>query len=685
MWRLPAGLMLASFVALPAFAQQEEGLITGRVTSDQGAPLGAAQITLDNMGLHALTKDDGSYRLVVPASRANGQTATLSVRLIGFKPKTQTLVLKSGEQTADFVLPPQAVVLQQVVVTGEGIITTNEKLGETINTVTGEQVTNSNESNLVNALSAKAPNVQIQSQSGDPGSSTSIQIRGIKSFSGDGQPLFVVDGVPIDNSTIASYFPGGSTVAPNRISDVNPADIESVTILKGAAASAIYGARASQGVVLITTKNGKSGATRYSLTASYASNSVTQGFPLQRTFGQGFNCTVPNCSAVDVETGSWGPALPAGTTTYDHFGEMFETGSIGDVVLSISGGDDRRSFYFSSGYSANQGFVVGPNDAYDRVTFNLRASQMLADRMQVSAKFSYVNTEGLYVQRGNNIDGIMLGGLRTPPEFNNFYYLDSTYGLHRSYIFPNPDPASLKMSRGFDNPIFSIFEEPNSSSLHRFYGNVDFNWTPNDWLTLQWTPGLDYYTDSRYEGEPWTTSCCPDGLVFRADLKNFIVSSVITAVGQHTFNPNFSGTLTVGNEINSTSFDQLMVFGGNLITAQPLQLSNTQDIYVPNDYQQQIHRQSFFGQVTADFWDQLFVTAAVRNDGYSTFGQNNPRAWYPKASAAWTVSKTVGASGRGTLQYAKLRAAYGQTGKEPEPYSTLASYWVTAWGPGVTQ
>ena len=329
MWRLPLYLAVVAAFALPAFGQQEEGLITGKVTTDAGAPIAAAQVTIDNMGIRTVTKDDGSYRLVVPAARATGQTATLSVRLIGFKPKSLAITLTPGEQRLDIVLVPQAVVLQQVVVTGEGTSTTSEKLGETVNTVAGGELVNSNESNIVNALSAQAPNVIIQSQSGDPGSSTSIQIRGLKTFSGDGQPLFVVDGVPVDNSTIPSGgYSGGDVVAPNRIADVNPNDVESITLLKGATASAIYGARAAQGVVLITTKSAKAGATRFQLNLSYGTNDVTSGYALQRSYGQGFECAMPNCVAQGIDAGSWGPALPAGTKTYDHFREMFETGSV---------------------------------------------------------------------------------------------------------------------------------------------------------------------------------------------------------------------------------------------------------------------------------------------------------------------------------------------------------------------
>jgi TonB-linked SusC/RagA family outer membrane protein len=662
---------------LAALAQQQEGLITGKVTSDAGAPISGAQVYLDKMNLGTTTKEDGSYRIVIPAGRANGQAASLSVKLIGFKPKSVNVALKPSEQTMDFVLGAQAVVLQQVVITGEGIITTNEKLGETVNVVSGTAVANSNESNITNALSAKAPNVAIQSMSGDPGSSTSIQIRGIKTLSGTAQPLFVVDGVPLDNSTLSVEGPiFGSTanqsgvVAPNRISDVNPADIESVTILKGAAASAIYGARASQGVVLITTKSGKAGTTRYTFNTAYSANDVTQGYPLQTTYGQSFTCATTNCNAASR---SWGAALAPGTTTYDHFKEMYVTGSTWDNVLGISGGDDKRSFYFSLGYNKNDGFVFGGQNSYDRVTVKVKGSQMLSDQMKVSVNLNYVNTWGNFVQRGDNVDGIMLGGLRTPPEFDNKVYLDPTSGLHRSYRFPNPGSNSLTIGRNFDNPFWVMTSVPATSNLSRVYGNMDLNWTPNDWLTFQWTPGVDYYTDQRSEAFPFTSSSNPVGGVNIADYTNFIVSSVITLVGSHTFNPNFSGTLTVGNEINSNNFQQNFIQGIGLIAPQPYKISNTIS-WAPNDDQALVHAQSYFAQATADLFDQLYLTAAIRNDGFSSFAQNNPRAWYPKASASWTFTKSV--SPGNWLQFGKLRAAYGETGKPPTVYSPINVYTV---------
>jgi hypothetical protein len=433
-------------------------------------------------------------------------------------------------------------------------------------------------------------------------------------------------------------------------------------------------------VVLITTKSGKSGATRYALKSSYSFDDVTQGYALQRSFGQGdvgvsdTSCTAPDQYCTKY---TWGAALPSGTTTYDHFGEMFETGHVFDNSLSVSGGDDRRTFFLSGGAMDHQGFVVGPNDDYKRYTARLKASQLIGEKFKIGGNLSYVDTRGSFIQRGNNVSGIMLGGLRTPPEFNNKEYLDPVTGLHRSYRFPNPTGASLDLGRGYDNPFFVMFKEPATSGLSRVYGNVDLNYEPWEWLKIQETAGADYYTDQRLEALPKTNSTNPPGQINRADFTNYILDHNLTAVASHTFSPNFAGTLTLGQNLNSTDFRQVYVSGFGLVSPEPLTISNTIS-YNPDDNETLVHRESYFGQATADLWDQLFLTAALRNDGFSTFAQNSRRHWFPKASASWTFTKAAGNLG-GKLDFGKVRFAYGETGKEPTVYSTLDIFQVSSF------
>jgi TonB-dependent SusC/RagA subfamily outer membrane receptor len=283
------------FAILPAALLAQEGAtISGRVTGEGGVALAAATVSLTELGLGALTRDDGRFVIVVPAARIPRQPVTIIARRVGYKPRSLRLAIASGPVAQDFSLESNPLQLGEVVITGAGTATEVEKLGSVRNAVAADLIVKANESNIVNALAAKAPGVDVTSSAGDPGASSSIKIRGLRTIQGSAQPLFVVDGVPLDNSTFSTtnFNPvdaGGAnqpgqqnggeiegTSAPNRMTDLNPDDIESVEILKGAAAGAIYGARAANGVVLITTKRGKVGATKYSLRTSATNDDITR-------------------------------------------------------------------------------------------------------------------------------------------------------------------------------------------------------------------------------------------------------------------------------------------------------------------------------------------------------------------------------------------------------------------------
>ena len=280
-------LASAAIAIMPAIAAAQAPVtITGHVTAERGATLGNVTVSLAELGLGAITRDDGSYSLRIPGARVVGQTVTLSARRVGYKPKTARITLSGGDLVQDFDLESNPLQLGEVVITGAGTSTEVEKLGNVRNSVSPDLIVKSNEPNVVQALAGKAPNVQVQQTSGDPGAGSAIQIRGLRTINGSSQPLFIVDGVPMNNTTFSTTnfnpidvagvnLPGQvnggeleGTSAPNSLVSLNPDDIENIEILKGAAAAAIYGARAANGVILITTKKGHSGATKYSLPAA---------------------------------------------------------------------------------------------------------------------------------------------------------------------------------------------------------------------------------------------------------------------------------------------------------------------------------------------------------------------------------------------------------------------------------
>jgi TonB-linked SusC/RagA family outer membrane protein len=673
-----AFLPIALLAPVALFAQ---ATVSGRVLGASGEPLPSASVFIQGYGIGATTDADGSYSFQVPSARAQGQTATLTVRRIGYTSQNAQITLTNGSTISqNFALALNPFQLGEVVVTGAGTTSTAEKLGNVRNSVDSSLIRKSNESNIVNALAAKAPNVVVSSQSGEPGASSYLQIRGNRTIQSTGQPLFVVDGVPVDNTTYSTTANTGGTVTPNRSSDINPNDIESVEILKGSAAAAIYGAAAGQGVVMITTKSGHSGATKYSLQSNYSVDHVTHEVPLQTTYGQGFGEVGVTCPARGCRLGStsWGPKLAAGTPTYDHFGELFRNGTTAENTLTASGGNDRTLFYISGTTLNQRGIIKGPSNEYDRTSVRLKASHRITDRFNVGGSVSYVDTRGKFIQKGSNISGLLLGALRTPPEFNNQNWLDTIsssplLALHRSYRYPRPTATSESnpVGRGYDNPFFVLNRDVADGAVGRTFGNLNAEYSPNDWFTLRETLGADYYADERLEALPLTSSTFPQGQVNRLDLINLIIDHNLIATATRTFSPNFGGSLTLGNNLQSRHYKQLFDQGSVLIAPSPFQLNNTIPANLQNtEFESLIHTQSYFAQATLDLFNQLYLTGGVRNDGSSTFGASQKRHWFPKASAAWTFTNAVG-DVNGIFPTGKLRIAYGQTGQIPPVYSTI--------------
>ena len=696
-------IIIGALVALPALgATQEPVTITGKVASDGGLPLAQVEVAIPSMGLGALSKEDGRFTVVVPGARVSGQAVVITARRLGYKAVTAQITLTPGGVTHDFVLGANPLQLGEVVVTGAGTATEVGKLGNVRNTVAADQIEKASETNVVEALAAKAPNVNVVEQSGDPGAGSFINIRGISSIQGSNQPLFIVDGVPMDNSTFStSNFnasgDGGTgfagfgqtegTVAENRLIDLNPNDIQSVEILKGPAASAIYGARAGFGVILITTKSGQAGPTRFSLRSSTSFDDVNHSFPLQTSYGQGNNniataaCNAP-CTTTSL---SWGPALAAGTPVFDHANDIYHVGHNLDNGVSISGGNDRTTFYLSGDNTYQNGVLVGPNNYLSRTTVRAKGSHRLLDNLKIAADLAFADTRGSFIQRGNNLNGVQLGDLRTPANFNNQpFAINTSSGLQeRSYRFPYVDATTLTRDRIYDNPFWTLNEQTNTSNVGRVYGNVSADYVPLPWLKFDYTLGADYGTDERLEGVPVSSANFPAGRVVEGKIVNYQIDNNITGTATYTINADFGGTVTLGQNLNTRNTRLLGTTGLTFDALQPFKLSNTVTQALPIDAEQVIHSSGWLGQATFDMWSQLHLTAAVRNDGSSTFGQSNLRSWFPKGSAAWEFTKLMGESR--WLSYGKVRIAYGEAGVEPLPYLTSQIFSSSALLGGIAQ
>nr|MBA3672238.1 SusC/RagA family TonB-linked outer membrane protein [Gemmatimonadaceae bacterium] len=649
-------------------------------SSESGQRVPNATVFLEGMQMGTQTNEQGRYTFIVPAARANGQTVTLKARAIGYRSSSAQVTLTSGTAiNRDFTLPVNPLQLGEIVVTGAGTLSTAEKLGTVRTRVDTQAIVRSNETNITQALAAKAPGVDVTQQSGDPGASSKIIIRGLNTINGSGNPLFVVDGTPINNQTIYTGSSTGGTVAPNRAYDLNPDDVESVEILKSSAAAAIYGARASQGVILITTKKGRAGQTHYSARSTLTSDQVNRTPKLQQTYDQGSGGVTKSfltntTRGAALPAGSYGAPVAAGVTVYDHSRDMFENGKVFDNNFQVSGGSDRTAFFLSAGLSNQDGMVVGGKDFYRRNTFRVNASHRLTDALQASANVSYIDVNGGFVQRGSNVSGITLGGWRTPISFDNRRFIDTVTGLQSSYRQPRPLATQTTTGRGYDNPFFVIDRQDNASRVGRSLGNVNLNYTPNDWFTATYTAGADYTSDERLEAIPKTSSSFPAGQVRRANFVTQIVDQQFTAQGTKLWSEGLETRLGVGTQFNNQRQQQNRLLGNNLVADFPFALTNAVTVTPEGsgDFRSLVRRESYYGFLQQTLFSDLFATFTIRNDGFSTFGTNNRRAYFPSAQLSYIFTNKFNAGG--FLSDGKLRFAYGQTGTEPGAYITNATF-----------
>lgn len=669
-------LVAAATVAITpvTLLAQEPATVTGRVTNMAGAPENAVSVRIPSLTVGTTTGADGTYRLVIPASRLRaGQPVAITAGRVGLSSQTRTLTLRPGVAlTQNFQLGADVLQLEGIVATGQGTATTRERVTTAISTVRSEEITRANESNVVAALAGKAPGVQVTSSSGDPGAGAYIQIRGAASVVGGTQPLFVVDGTPIDNSSNSVESATAGTAVPNGMVAVNPNDIERVEILKGGAATAIYGARGANGVVLITTKGGRAGATRATYSLTVGRDEVTNTVPLQRSFGQGFSGKASTTSPF-----SWGPQLTASDPVFDHAREVYQDANRIENNLTLSGGSEKTTYYLSLGRLDQDGVIVGPQQ-FERTSVRLKGSHFMTDQLQVGGNIAYSSSGGGFIQQGSNISGIQLGALRTPPNFNNRPYLDPATGLHRSYRYQVP--TVLARGRGYDNPFFVAHELRNDIDMGRAFGNVSVDYTPTSWLRVSYLAGGDYTSDERLTLFPKSNSSFPQGQIIRANFVTEILDSNLTATLNGAFGSNVVGSLTLGQNLNQETFAQNLATGSTLIAGT--EETDFAVTTVGDEYKYRQRTDGYFVTGETTLADQLTLNATARWDGSSNFGGNGQRFFYPGAGASWVFTKLGLFDNLGWLDLGKLRASYGVSGRQPPVFSNISAFTTGTFSDG---
>lgn len=681
-------LLLAAFVLACGLvsAQSVKGTVTD---ANSGEGLEGAAVVVKGTTIGSLTDSDGNYSLRLPDG-----ASTLIFNFVGYKTVEEGV---SGRSTINVTLSEDFLEIDEVVVTAIGLEANKKSIGYSVQNVDAREILDSRETNLVNALSSKVAGVTVVSSSGSPGASSNIRIRGSVSINGSNSPLFVVDGVPIDNSASGNGTDGVDN--SNRAIDINPNDIESLTVLKGPAATALYGLRAANGAVIITTKSGEKGAPRISFSASYTADQVNQLPERQNQFSQGrptfdaddnplgFTYRGPNT----FEGFSWGPAIsdleydgsdypfsskgalvPTGTgngtaaQSYDPY-DFFVTGQTVDLNASISGGTDILTYYVSAGRLSSEGIV--PNSSFARNSFRTRIQAQLSKKLSVGMAANYVNSGGNRLQRGSNLRGVMLGLLRNTPTF------DVGDGLAGQEAADNPDTylladGSQRSYRAgiYDNPYWVVNKNASQDDVNRIIGYASARYEFTDWLAVSYKLGIDQYTDERIGAIDINPGWYP-GQVNMSTLTSRDINSDLLLQINKNISEDLSFNATFGHNYYSTKYTIKSVTGNNLAVPDFYHISNATDLVAGEEIGQK-EIVGVLGTINLGYKDYLYLNVSGRNDWSSALPEGNNSFFAPAFSLGFVFTEAFGMQDNKILPYGKIRASWGQVGLDAPLYVT---------------
>ena len=673
-------LMTVLILSLPALRAQQT--VSGAVTDAQtGQPVEGAVVVVEGTTVGVITGSDGTYSLQVPPG---GERLVFS--LVGMR---RVIMPISGRSRIDVAMAEDVLQLDEVVVTALGISREKKALGYAVEEVSGDVLVQSREPNLMSALAGKVAGLQVNSSNGMPGAGTYIVLRGATSFQDINQPLIVVDGIPVDNSTHYTGDPNNTSrnnnltgvTNSNRGIDINPNDIAEITVLKGPAATALYGSRAANGAIMITTKSGRSlnGRMQVAFKSSVAFDQVNKLPDVQNTYSQGSVGRYNRGSSL-----SWGARIdtlgqivnPVGQTVqaqvYDNdFNKFFETGITTDNALSFSGGNLDNNFYTSVGYLTQTGVI--PNTDFSRISVRFNGESKVARHLKARIYANYVNSGGSRVQQGSNLSNPLFTLWPAPPTWD-------LYGIP----YENEDGTMNNYRLFFDNPRWAVEKNPFTDKVDRMTGNFQLAYDPIPWLNVLYRVGTDFYSDRRKQINAigsWEANTI--GRVYEEQINNKEVNSDLIATVNKDIAEGVNLSLTVGNNVNMREFQRLFVRGDGLTIPNFYNLSNATSI-ITTELLDRERSVSLYYEARMEYKGIFFLSTTGRNDWTSTLPIDNRSFFYPSVSASFVLSEALGMSDNPILPYAKLRASWARTGNGAPVYALQSVFVSSTPGDGWT-
>lgn len=705
--------------------------ISGNITDDEGVPLPGATVLI--LGTTNGTTSDFDGNFTIQANIGD----VLSFSYVGYETFNQEI--QNQDQLSISLIAANE--LEEVVLTALGIEKKKDDDLSGTSVVEVDQLQRSGETGVLQGLSGKASGVQITRNSGDPGSGAYIQIRGQNTINGDNSPLIVLDGAPISNANIGGNTAG--VVQQSRLNDINPEDIESVSVIKGAAAAALYGTGAANGVLVINTKRGskESKGWSFNLKTSLSVDRVNREWEKQDTWGQGADgiwYDEPGIGYyVENYPFSFGDEIalrPGGNDNYDLSSTYFETPDgrqIGTILdknsrstynqenrdavfgngytwetnASFSFKSDKSSTYISISNLDQDGILKGASD-YVRNTLKLNNDTNLTDKLKVKLSSTYSNSESNRVQTGSNLNGLYLGYLRTSPDFDIRDYKGTNYRIsdgvisvtpnsHRSYrrntgsyrAFDNQTGAFSYAAPTYNNPLWTINEQKNLNTVDRFVFSPELNYDVADNLKIIARYSIDYFQDNRVDY--WPSGSAGDGrngLWGEDRISNKINNFKVFALGNANITNDIVIDYTIGYQATQENYRRLSAGETNFTNPDQVFLNTgntTSQNSNPNSYNALTRQNGGFAVLDFSVYDNILVQISGRAETLSTL----PGAgiiFYPSASVGYKLTDLIEID---AIDFAKLRVSYGEVGIGANPYATSTVYGPggigSSWGDGL--
>lgn len=651
---LQAWMLCLILMPILAFSQTRQ--ISGIVTDEQGLPLSSASVVQKGTTNGTTTDERGSFTINV--------TGVAPVLVFSFAGRTPQEIVVGNSNTYNVSLSSSGA-MSEVVVTALGIRREKRSIGYSVQTVNSEDLNVNRQINVVNALQGKVSGVTISSTGGAPGQGARILIRGINSLDGgrNNQPLFIVDGVEVDNSTFVTGD-GDTRGMTNRAADINPDDIENISVLKGGAATALYGIRASNGAVLITTKSARAGKMQVGYTGTYGWDKVNKTPDVQTKFTQGY------LGKYDPESfwPSWGPTVEQGKALdpthpdkiFNNFVQGYKTGNQTRHSVNLSGGSELVQMGGSFSYFNQEGVI--PFSNYRSYNARVNGNLNISKKFKMGASLNFINSGGSRVNSDRYGEQLIYWS----PRWDVMDYI-------------KPDGTQKYYGVDNDNPVYTLATNRFFDNVNRIIASTNFTYAPAKWLNFTYRFGNDFYTDGRTRYAPGPKGVVDElvnsdngfGFYEEHTIRNRVITSTFIASLNHSFANNFSIDFKLGHDLRDVKLRRVSTMGDTLVVPDLFLLQNTKKILASNLIED---RRIFgvFGDLTLGFNNYLFLNLTGRNDFTSTLSKHNRSYFYPSASLSYVFSDML--SLPDWWNYGRVKVSYAKIGKDGNPYGTTTGF-----------